>query len=148
MKKRPFKKWSSQKGQATVEFAITSVFFFAIVLAIFDIMHVCYCWAAAQYAVNEAARDGMLQGDNDKLQATFDDIADALRIPERTLTLRKLGGDTTPLPKPIPPLLFYELEATSTVRLTILGMMHTVIGLPSDSMTVTARSIVRNEPYD
>ena len=51
-----FKSTKSQRGQATVEFALTALIFFTVFLAIVEFSHLFYTKLTLQYALREAGR--------------------------------------------------------------------------------------------
>lgn len=135
-----------RSGQAAIEFGLITLVSFALMLAIFDIMRVCYSWAAIQYAVNEAARAGIINGQMPTVTAQFNAIARQVGVPGATLALYDLNATAIAAGAQLPPSSFFCLEARAKVPLNILALLRQK-WISQKNMEVVAKTIIRNEPY-
>ena len=128
---------------------MASLVFFAFMIVLTDMVRICYNWVSLQYAVNEAARFGSLgsSGGGSRASAITDkvvDIAGRLGVHDVDVSFTDEAGGGTPGGG----LSFYELQAQTLIVLNpISGVIFRITGDFSGTYEVTAKTIIRNEPF-
>ena len=140
-----------QKGQSTVELALTILIFLAMMVVLADMVKICYEWVSLQFAVNEGARFGSLgetSGSLDReasIEAKVVEIAGNLGVSNVTVSfVDDTGGGT-----PGAPLTFYRLQAQTPVSLNpVSNLLLSFVGNYANQVyNVTAETLIRNEPF-
>ena len=132
-------RWLGKKGQGTVEFALAVFVFFALMLVLIDMVRISYNWVSLEYAVNEAARIGSVSASTTDVQAEVVEIASRLGVNTENITF-STGGSASSSG-------FYELQAQVPIVLNPLsGLLLKIAGNYDRNWTVTAETLIRNEP--
>ena len=134
---------SNQKGQATVEMALATIVFAALMLVLGDTVGICYNWVCLQYAVNEGARFGSLGKTSSEITNQVTTVAQALGVRTAVAVSFKdsAGGNT-----PGAPLTFTNLTAQTNVTLNpVSSVILQITGSHPVNYLVTAQALTRNE---
>ena len=133
------------KGQSAVEFALVIIFFIIFLIALTDMVRICYNWVSLQYAVNEAARESSL---NRNGRTLVDTIATNLGISTADVTLIDVE---TNLPIAVgsgSPLKFVKLRIHNQVLLSLpSAFVLQLMGNPKGTYDFNVETIIRNEPF-
>ena len=152
---KPFKRLSNRKGQAMVEFAMTTLFLLGFVLVLASAWRICMNWTSLQFAVNEASRFGIL-GKTDPNQPTreasirqrIEDAATNLGV-NTPITVTFYNIDGTPTAIAGNPANFVRVQAATEIMVDPLtGILLDMFGDYSNSnLRIVADTLVRNEPF-
>ena len=141
---------NSERGQATVELALTIFIFLAFILVLADMVRICYHWVSLQYAVNEGARFaslGSTTGELDRsasIEAKIVEVAADLGVQDVSVTFQDdTGGGSAGTP-----LSFLKVQAMTPVTLNPLsGLLLKISGNYSGIYDVFAETYIRNEAF-
>lgn len=139
------KNFKNKKGQSSVEFSFTIIFFLIFILALTDMVRICYSWVSLQYAVNEAARSNSLGRD---VNVRAQNIATALGIPLSNVQLLDLNDGPINTGQGNA-LTFVRVIVNSSVRFNpVSNALLGIMGYRNASFDIKAETMIRNEPFN
>ena len=139
------------KGQATIEIAITILFFLVTLFVLGDLARIGYNWMILQYAVNEGARLGSMgktdpacSGSPDVRSCSIEnkvkDVASNLGVDNVTVEFGSTGAGGS--------LDFFTLVASQKLTInSFTGLFLQIAGAHGGVYTIKTGTVVRNEPF-